>query len=79
MAYLNEFKDEGKLGYFAINYDGDRLEIQSDLNGLECWVRISKINTIDPLFKGVGEIVYPQDEKPRLAAGHVKVIWDLLA
>lgn len=77
MAYL--IKDEAKLGDFANNYDGDRLEIRTDLNSLECWVRISKINTTDPLFKRVGEIVYLQDEKPRLTARHVKVIWDLLA
>lgn len=42
---FTEFKDETKLGDAANNYERDRIAILSDLNRLECWSRISKVNT----------------------------------
>lgn len=55
---------------------GNRIEILNDLNRLACLARISKVNTTGKIHYGGS--VYLQDEKPGLAVGLVRVIWDLL-
>lgn len=65
----------------ANNIIGHGIEIRTNVNRLESRTRISNINKTGKilyLWVGVG-IVYLQGEKHGLAAGHVEMIWDLLA